>query len=457
MSKPQKTSSIDMLNGPLAKNLLLFSLPIAASTILQQLFNSADVAVAGHFAGSDALAAVGANSAVISLFIYILTGLALGANVLIARFIGEGKMDQVSKIVHTAIAFSLAGGLAAMVIGIAISRVLLVAMGTPDNILDQAQLYLRIYCICLPFLMFYNFGSAVLRSIGDTKRPMYMLIVAGLLNVALNLFFVIVFHMGVSGVAIATVISNIVCSLLMLRVLLREEEPFRLHPHLLKIDGATLSSIVKIGAPAALQSGLFCLSNIIVQSGINSFGSDAIAGSSAGLNFEYFCYYIVSSYTQAVVTFTSQNYGAGNKERCNKILRIGMLEGMGLTALLSLIFMLTRNYIVLFYTSDPEVIRYAIIRMSFVAAFECCTALYEHPGAAIRGLGDSLLPALLSIVGTVVFRVFWIKVVFVIFHSYDTLMLLYIVSWFLTAALTIPAYFLVRRKVYRKMQAPAAS
>lgn len=446
---------MDMLHGPLAKNLLLFSIPIAASTILEQLFNSADVAVAGHFAGSDALAAVGANSPVINLFIYILTGLALGANVLIARLIGEGKQEQISKVVHTAITFSFFSGLFMMVFGICVSKPLLSLMGTPSNILEQAQLYLRIYCLALPFLMFYNFGSAVLRSIGDTKRPLYILIAAGCLNIVLNLFFVIVIHMGVAGVATATVLSNVLCAFLMLRILLHESYPFQLHFNKMRLDKRVLSTIVKIGAPAALQSSLFSFSNIIVQTAINSLGSDAVAGSSTGLNFEYFTYYIIAAFSQAIVTFTSQNYGAGNPARCKKVLRLGMLEGMGLTALMSTLIMLTLNYTVLFYTSDQNVISYAVIRVSQVAAFEACTGLYELTGAAIRGLGRSLLPALLSIMGTVVFRFFWIQTIFAASRSYSTLMWLYLASWLLTGSLMITAYFITRKSVYKHMNAPA--
>ncbi len=447
----KKSHQIDMLNGSLAKNMIVFSLPLAASTILEQLFNSADVAVAGNFAGSNALAAVGANAPIVSLFVSILSGLALGSNVIIARLVGERNTKRISTVIHTAISLSIFCGLLMMVLGLILSRPLLTLISTPADVLDQAALYLHIYCLCLPFVMFYNFGAAILRSIGDTRRPLFILIAAGIINVCLNLFFVIVFKMGVAGVGCATLISNAFSSAVILRILLKEDEPFRLHLKSLRFDKGSLISILKIGAPAALQSGLFSISNIIVQSGINSFGSDAVAGSSAGLNFEYFTYYIVNSFAQAVVTFTSQNYGAGNKKRCNSTYIIGMIESMGFTALVSSLIVIFRNYLVLFYTSDPAVIKYAISRLMLITAFEALTALYEIAAGSIRGLGNSLLPALITIIGTVVFRVFWMNVIFLMNPTYEMIMLLYIVSWLLTGSIMIIAYFIFRRKAYRTL------
>ena len=443
---------IDMLNGSLAKSMLVFALPLAASTILAQLFNAADVAVAGNFAGSAALAAVGANAPIVSLFVSILSGLALGSNVIIARLVGEGNKDRISTVIHTAISLSIVCGIIMLIAGTILAEPLLLAIDTPKDVLDQAMLYLHIYCFCLPFIMFYNFGAAILRSIGDTRRPLFILFTAGVINVGLNLIFVIVFKMGVSGVAYATLISNIISSLMILSILLKEEEPFRLHLNRLRFNKKALLAILKIGAPAALQSALFSASNIIVQGGINTFGSAAVAGSSAGLTFEYFTYYMVNSFAQAVVTFTSQNYGAGNKKRCNRVYVLGMLEGMGITAAMSAVFILARNYIVLFYTSDPEVIKYAVTRLLLITAFEALTGLYEIAGGAIRGLGNSLLPALITIIGTVGFRVFWMKVIFNLYPSYDIILILYVVSWCLTGAIMIPAYFISRKKAYSSIK-----
>jgi putative MATE family efflux protein len=448
MSSENK-NKINMLEGSIAKSLLLFAIPIAISNILQQLFNSADTAVVGHFVGGNALAAVGANSPVVSLFVYIITGLALGANVYIARLIGEKKNESIVRSVHTSMCFSVIIGVALMAVGIIFSSPILTVMGTPADVLPEAVVYLRIYSGSIPFLMIYNFGSGILRSVGDTKRPMYALIVAGLMNIVLNLFFVIVVGMGVSGVAVATLISNVFCAAIVVWLLMKEEYPFTLNLKALNISKAELSIILKIGVPAALQSSLFCISNIVIQTGINSFGSDAMAGASVGLNFELFAYYVISGFAQAVVTFTSQNYGAGNKKRCDRILIVGIIEGMGLTAALSLIFAVTKDSFVLLYTTDQAIIGYAVIRIMLVAAFEALTGTYELTGAAIRGLGSSLLPALLTVVGTVGFRIIWVNTVFVQDHSFTVLFLVYIFSWIITGTLMTIAYFIYRKKAYK--------
>ena len=324
MKKNQAISKnrIDMLNGSIAPNLLLFALPLAACNIIQVLFNSADVVVAGSFAGSEALAAVGANSPIVSLFVTILTGLSLGANVYISRMIGAARdKATISRAVHTAITFSIISGIILMIAALIFGKALLIAVGTPTNVLQPSITYLRIYCISLPFLMFYDFSASILRSIGDTRRPMMFLIISGILNVILNLILVIVFHMGVSGVAIATLISTICSSIFIFTVLTRETDPIKLDVKKLCLDKAHLKEILIIGTPAAIQSCVFSISNIIVQSGINSFGSDAVAGSSAALNYEYYAFYVVQSFGQAVVTFVSQNFGAKNLQRCRKILR----------------------------------------------------------------------------------------------------------------------------------------
>lgn len=444
-----KSNTLDMLNGSIPKNMILFSLPLAATNILQQLFNSADVAVAGRFAGSEALAAVGANAPIVSLFVSILGGLALGANVLIARYIGEGQKERISGTIHTAMLFSIISGIAMLAFGIIFARPLLEAISTPENVLNDAVLYLTIYSLGLPFLMFYNYGSAVLRSIGDTKRPMYVLIFSGILNVFLNLFFVIVCNMSTSGVAVATIISEILSAFIIMRILSKEAYPFQLKMSALKLQKAPLSTMLQIGAPAAIQSSLFCISNIIVQAGINSFGADATAGSSAGLNFEYITYYIINAYAQAVVTFVSQNYGARNKKRCINSLKFGMIEGMGLTAVVSFLLVLSVNFTILFFTTDKAVIVYAIARISIVTALEAFTGLYEITGAAIRGLGNSLLPAVITVIGTVIFRVFWVQVIFVQDHTFETLMMLYPVSWLITGAVMIPACIITIRKTLK--------
>ncbi len=438
-----------MLSGSLPKNILLFALPIAASNIIQALFNAADVAVAGSFAGSDALAAVGANAPIVSLFVTILTGLSIGANVYISRLIGAGEKQRASDSIHTAVAFSFLIGIFMMICALFFGKSLLLATGTPAKILHSSVLYLRIFSMGLPFLMFYNFGAAILRSVGDTRRPMVVLILSGILNVVLNLFLVTVFKMGVSGVATATFVSTIVNAVFIFRILAKEEDAIRVVPKKLKIHSRHLKEILRIGTPAAVQSCVFSISNIVVQSGINSFGADAIGGSSAALNYEYFAFYTVQAFGQAVVTFVSHNYGAKNLKRCRSVLRIGMLEGISLTALICIVFFIFKGSILLVYTTNPAVLEFGMKRLVYVALLEFLVGMYDMPGAAIRGLGNSLLPAVITIIGTVVFRIFWINVVFANYNSFRMLITLYPVSWILTASMMIPAYFITRRKVER--------
>lgn len=442
----QKTNRIDMLNGPIGKNLLLFALPIAVSSILQQLFNSADVAVVGRFAGNVALAAVGGNSSVIALFVNIFGGLAVGVNVLISSRIGQGDKHCVSRIVHTVMTFSILGGIAIAILGQFFARPLLEAIDTPESVLPLAVLYLRIYFAGMPFIVVYNFGAAILRSVGDTKRPMYCLIVSGIINVLLNLLFVIVFQMDVAGVAIATLIANAVSTGLLLYFLMHEDPMLRLRLRSLRIDGSDLKQVFKIGTPAAIQSAVFSLSNVIIQSGINSFGPDAVGGSSTGVNFEYFTYFVINAFAQATVTFVSHNHGAQKPERCKRILKLSMLEGMGLTALMSAVFVLWGEFFVSLYTPSAVVAEYALIRMKHVVTLEALTGTYEITGAALRGMGKSMLPAVLTVIGSVVFRIVWIYTVFEKWNTYAMLMNVYPCSWVLTGSMVIAAYLIIGRR-----------
>lgn len=447
-----KSNSIDMVNGPLVGKIIKFAMPIAASTILQQLFNSADVAVAGHFVGSNALAAVGSNSAVISMFVTLITGLSVGANVIIAKFIGENRKDKISNAVHTSFSFSILCGLFLLLVGMIISRPVLELISTPANVLDSAVLYLRIYFVGIPFIVIYNFCSSMLRSIGDTKRPLYCLIFSGIINVALNLFFVIVLKMGVSGVALATVLSNVFSTILVVVFLVREKSELKLDFKKLNLDKTVLKQIIVIGLPAGIQGMVFSVSNVCIQSGINSFGSDAVAGSSTGLNFEYFTYYIANAFSQAAVTFTSQNYGAGKIDRCQKTCHICWAEGMVFTAILSLIFVVKLDWWVMIYTSDPAVAEYAKIRMMHVMILEFMTCIYEVPCSVMRGLGRSLTPSILTVIGSCGFRILWLYTVFKKVHTFDMLMSVYPVSWIFTMSMVLTAYFIIIRKEKRNMK-----
>ena len=322
------SNQMDMLNGSIFDKILLFALPLAISSILQQLFNSVDVAVVGRFASSEALAAVGSNSSVISLLINLFVGISVGANVVIANYIGQGKTEKIQDAVHTVMIVSLISGVFLLVLGLMIARPILEIMGTPENVIDLAVLYLHIYFLGMPFLMIYNFGAAVLRSKGDTKRPLYCLIISGVINACLNLLFVIVFKLSVAGVAIATVIADGVSAVLIIYFLMNEEETIRLRLNKLKIKKSELIKVIKIGVPAGLQGVVFSVSNVCIQTAINSFGSDAVAGSATELNFEYFTYFTISAFVQAAVTFTSQNYGARNFKRCKKIFVYSMISSV---------------------------------------------------------------------------------------------------------------------------------
>lgn len=447
-SRKQTSHKIDMLNGPLLKKILLFALPLAASSILQQLFNSADVAVVGRFTGSHAMAAVGSSVPVINLLIMLFVGLSVGSNVVIAQFIGLGQKDKAQEATHTSILLALISGILLMIVGVAIARPIMQLIDTPVEILDQAVLYLRIYFLGMPFFMLYNFGSAVLRSVGDTRRPLYCLFLSGVINVLLNLFFVIVCHMGVAGVAIATSVSNAVSAGFVIWFLLHEEDSIRLHPKRLRLYRCHLREIIRIGAPSGLQGVVFSLSNVCIQAGINSFGPDAIAGSTAALNFEYFSYFMVTGFVQAATTFTSQNYAAGLFDRCKKVFRQCMLLGVLSSLLLAVILSVWKKLFASFYTVEPTVLEYVYFRMNTILLMECMTCSYEISGAALRGMGRSLLPALITMAGTCGLRFAWVYLLFPRFGTYSFLLFVYPATWVITGAAVLIAYFTIRKRLF---------
>lgn len=440
MRTTEKTKEMDMLNGGLAGKLILFSIPLACSSILQQLFNSADVAVVGRFAGAQALAAVGSCVALVGIFVNLIVGLSVGPNAALANLIGQNKRGKISSMVHTILTFGAVLGLILMAAGLLVARQILVLSGTPDSVLSQALLYIRIYFLCIPFMTVYNFGAAILRSYGDTKRPMYYLIISGTANVILNLILVICFHLGVAGVAIGTVISNVISAVLVLLCLYRKEDEFQFRIEKAGIEKQDLIKILRIGIPAGIQGAIFSISNVFIQSGINTFGEDAIAGSSLALNFEYFTYDIAAAFAQATVTFTSQNYGAGNLKRCKKIFWLSMLFGIVFTEILSIIFMIWDQFFVSIYTISESVAFYGLIRMHHVCSLEGLTATYEVESAALRGMGKSLEPSIITILGTVVFRMIWMVTVFRLVPTYDMLMNVYVASWIFTGAAIFIVY-----------------
>lgn len=441
-----------MLHGSLADKLILFALPLALSSILQQLFNSADVAVVGRFAGSQALAAVGANVANVGVFVNLLVGMSVGPNVVIARLIGQGKEEEVSRAVRTVIAMALFIGVGLMVLGWCIAGPLLEMTNTPDEVLAGAKLYFRIYIIGVPFITLFDFGAAILRSVGDTKRPMYVMLISGIVNVLLNLFFVIICRMSVSGVALATLISNILSAGLVLYLLTKEEGSIRWQMGSLALDMGYVKKVLQVGIPSGFQGMIFSLSNIFIQSGINSFGASTVAASSVALNFEYFAYGVSSAFAQGAVTFVSQNFGAKQMERCRKIYWLALAEGMGCTALLSLVFTIKAHWFAGIYTTEQEVVDIAVIRMLHVMSLEALTVTYEVTAGTLRSIGYQLIPAVFTVLGTVGLRILWMYTVFRRIPTFEMLMNVYPVSWVFTGVTLMSAYFILWRRMMERRQ-----
>lgn len=443
----KKSYEMDMCNGPLLGKILIFSGPLILSGILQLLFNAADIVVVGRFTGSHALAAVGSTSALINLLVNLFIGLSIGTNVLVARYYGAKNEAEVSNTVHTSIMTAIIGGILMIFVGILMAHPLLELTGTPDNVISHSVLYMRIYFAGMPAFMIYNFGAAILRAIGDTKRPLYFLMVAGVINVIFNLIFVIVFDMGVAGVATATVISQVISAILILICLTRVEGMCHLDLKKLKIHRDKLGQMLKIGLPAGMQGIVFSISNVLIQSSVNSFGSIAMAGNTAASNIEGFVYTSMNAIYQTALSFTSQNMGAGNYKRINQIL-------VRCLAIVSVIGLVLGNGAYFFghqllgiYSSDPQVIEYGLSRMAIISCTYFLCGIMDVMVGSIRGLGYSIMPMIVSLTGACAFRVLWI---FTIFQWQHTLFILYIsypLSWILTAGVHIICYRIVYKKL----------
>lgn len=447
MATTSKGNKIDMLSGPLASRMVLFALPLIASGVLQQSFNSVDVAVAGRFAGSHALAAVGSNGPVISLLINMFLGLGVGVNVVIANYIGQRNSRGVRAAVASTVVLAVASGVSMLVLSQLVARPVLTLLDTPAEVLDDAVLYLRLLGLGMPFMIIYNFGSAILRSVGDTRRPFYILVLAGIINVAVNLVLVICFGMGVAGVAIGTVVSNIVNAVLIIVILVRERGDIRVDFKAIKPSRTQIVKICNVGIPAGLQTTVFALSNAFILSAINSFGADAAAGSAAALNYELYCYFVISAFGQTAVAFVSQNYGAGNFDRCRRIFRLSLIMSMGSCMVLNLLLAWQHDAALSIFSTDLPVLHYGGERMVYVLAFQFIACYYEMAGSAMRGLGHSLTPALITIFGTCVLRLFWVWTFPVGQAEFRDLMIVYPVSWLLTDLLMWIAYARVRRSI----------
>ena len=439
---------LDMTHGPLAKKIFTFAVPLALSSMLQQLFNAADLAVVGRFTNPQAMAAVGSNASVISLLVSLFIGLSVGANVVVGNLIGAHQREKLSDAVHTIIAVALLSGLALTLIGNLAAKPILLLMGAPENVLNLAVLYLRIYFCGMPMITLYNFASAILRSKGDSARPFLAMVLAGVLNVALNLVFVLVLHLSVVGVALATVISNCLSGGLMVYYLMTEDKEFRLDLRRLRIEPMILKKMVRIGLPAGLQGMVFSLSNVVIQSAVNSFGSDCIAGMTAGQNFDFISYCLLNAFAQACVTFTSQNYGALDPERCRRVWRISMGLGVGIDMAFIGVMFLFRNQLIQLFTTDPEVIRYAMIRVTYAFTLHFLCATYEITGGALRGMDRSAVPALISIFGTCAARLAYVAYIFPMHRTPEVLILVYPVTWVLTTIAMNSAYLIARKRAF---------
>lgn len=449
-----------MCSGPLFQNILLYALPLMASGVLQLVYNMADSIVVAKFAGGTALAAVGSTGSLSNLIINIAIGLSVGASVTVARYYGAGDREAVDQTVHTVISLALIAGVVTLLTGLLISRQALIWMGTPDEVLDQASLYMKLYFIGMPANMLYNYASAILRAIGDTRRPLYILILSGLVNVGLNLFLVIVFHWDVAGVATATVISQVVSAVLTLRCLLTSDDCYRLDFKRLHIDKEKLIPVLRQGIPAGIQGSIFSLSNIVIQSSVNSFGVAAMSGSAAASNIEGIAFTAMNSLHHTCLAFTGQNLGAGNPKRMIKAQRlcavtvavIGIVLGNG-------IFLFGRQALQLYTAasstastvSNAEILEYGIRRMKIVITTYFLCGVMDVFTGALRGMGQSMMPMIVSIAGVCGVRMLWIFTVFKnLSHTYETVFLSYPISWAITGAFHFCCLLILRKRLTRE-------
>lgn len=439
----------DMLHGPLLGKIVMFALPYAATGILQQLFNSINVFVVGRFDSSHAMAAVGATTFLINLIINLFLGVSVGANAVIANNIGRRDPQAVHRAVSTTAALSLIGGAILLVVGLLVATPLLRLLGTPADVIHDSALYLNICFLGAPFFMVYNFGAAIFRSKGDTRTPLYILAVAGVINVVVSMVTVIVFHMSVAGVACAYFVSNMFSAAVITTLLWREKGEFRVRLRQIRIYRKELGDILSIGLPAGLQATVFSFSNVFVQSSINKFGYAAIAGASLSITFDTYCYYVLTAFCATAITFTGQNYGAGQVDRCRRIFRLCFLLGGASIFTANMVFVLFGPPIASVFTTDPQVVHYCTSRIYVALAFQWIATSYEIPAACMRGLGKSLAPALLTIFGTCFIRLGWIFLVLPHWYGYEHLMLCYPISWVITGVLVSSVYVAASRKAYR--------
>ena len=445
--KNRTAADSDLTVGTIVDKVLMFAIPLMLTSMLQQLFNATDVAVVGKFASKEAMAAVGSNSPVISLLVNFFVGISVGANVLIARSIGARNEAKARSAVGTAMALAIAAGLFVAVAGNLIAAPIIDLLGVPPEVRSYSITYLRIYFSGVPFIMLYNFEAAIFRSNGNTRTPLISLFIGGVFNVAANLFFVLVLKMDVDGVAIATVLANVISSMILLYCLMREESVIRVDLRKIRVNKNELSTILRIGVPAGLQSAVFSIANICVQSAINSLGADYMAASSAAFNLEIFAFFVVNSFTQTLVTFVGQNYGAGNYARCREVIRKTLLVSWVFTMVISAILLLTARPLLGLFTNEPFVIEAGLIRIKCLLYAETLNVIMDNLSGAMRGLGKSLVPAVTTLVCVCGIRILWVFTGFQIYHSWLSIMLVFPVSWAVNAIFIVIGYIRTRNRM----------
>ena len=444
---------IDMCNGPLTGKILLFSLPLMATGILQLLFNAADLIVVGKFVSSDAMAAVGSNGSIINLLVNLFVGMSIGASAVVARHYGAQEEQEVSETVHTAMVLSLISGVVVMIAGFFLARPILQMMATPDDVLELATVYLKIYFLGMPGCMVYNFGAAILRGVGDTRRPLIYLTISGIVNVLLNLLLVIDFHMSVAGVAIATITSEYISAGLVLFCMFRTNGCYQLVRKELRIHKDKLVHILRIGVPAGLQGAIFSISNVLIQSSVNSFGKIAMAGNAAAVSIEGFVYTCINSMSQAALTFTSQNVGARKWQRLRYITMICVILVVGIGGLLGFAGWFFGHPLLRIYSGESEVIAMGMIRLMIVCLSYPLDGIMDVMADIIRGLGSSLLPMFVTLIGACGFRIVWIYTIFAWNHQLEVLYLSYPITWILTSIAHFVCYFIVKKRLLRREMA----
>lgn len=447
-----KKYEIDMCSGSIFQKMLLFALPLMCSSVLQLLFNAADIIVVGRFAGDNALAAVGSTSSLINLLTNLFVGLSIGANVLVAQYYGAKKEKDLAETVHTAMLISVFSGIILTIIGVVAAKQILTWMSAPPEVLELAVLYLRVYFLGMTSMMIYNFGSAILRAVGDTKRPLYYLLGAGIVNVVLNLIFVICFHWGVAGVAAATAISQTISAILVVRCLMLEQGGIHLELKELRIVKDKFIRIVQIGLPAGFQGIVFSLSNVVIQSAINSFGAIVVAGNSAAANIEGFIYMGMNAFYQATISFTSQNYGARQYKRINKILLVGEIYAIIVGVVFGNLAVLFGEELLGIYTKSPDAIAAGMIRLSLICAPYALCGMMDVLVGALRGIGYSIMPMIVSLIGACGLRLLWIATVFQIpeYHTQRTIYMSYPITWTITMTVHAICFIWARRKIAKK-------